>query len=421
MNILSLRTIKWWFGIAVILLPCWVGLGALTYLLSSPQISDCESDSWLQDSPAAIIYCATTIADAQDAKELHRAIALVDTIPKDHPLRREGDRLIEEWSKALLRLSEIAFQEGELDKAKDMAKQIPVHHPVHNLVVEQIKRWELIWSKAEIIYQSAEAQMKIDNPSSWYLALTKAKELKSLDNSYWASTRYRELVHNIQDIKEKDEENNKPQPKEEVTTIDELKVKQEVEDLAQLEKARKLAESGKLEEMKKALDEAYMVFSDAHYNTAQKFINDTRRKIAITEDRLTLEQAKVSAKKNDIPSLLTAVSQASMITNESAVYKEAHEKIAQWNQKIFQLEEIEDKNQARRYTVNAPSKSKIASTENNHNLTSDFDKPDQLQSIEQQAVKDTSQDKPTSNDSKVNNPDPESSKLSELENSFINQ
>jgi hypothetical protein len=350
MNIQCFKPIKWWYWLAgILLLTSGVGVGALIFLMQTPQAFDCVSESGAKNSAASVIYCATTTVDEQDPGSLSRVIELVDSIPKDNPLRHSGDRLIEKWSQAILRLSEKAFQEGDLHKAVNTAKLIPVNIKLHPLANEQIKKWQSTWSKAEAIYQAAEEKMqeREDNNRShnWYVALTKAKELRKLDNNYWGTTKYQELVHNIQDIRERNEEGQKKEENvsKNLDNITSFEVEQKESDLAQLKKAKLLASSGKIEDMRDAITEAQMVYSDVYLQEAQKLIATIEGKIEISEDRDYLDNAQKSAIKNDVISLQMAIGEASMITKERPLYKEANHNIAKWNKQISQLTAQVDK------------------------------------------------------------------------------
>jgi hypothetical protein len=364
MNIQCSKPIKWWYWIAGILLltTSGVGVSAFIFLMQTPQAFDCVSESAAKDSAASVIYCATTTVDQQDAGSLSRVIELVDSIPKDNPLRITGDRLIEQWSQALLRLSEKAFQEGDLHKAVNTAKLIPVNTKLHLSANEQIKKWQSTWSKAEAIYQAAEEKMqeKEDKNKShnWYVALTKAKELRKLDNNYWGTTKYQELVHNIQDIRERNEQGEKNEEKidTDLEPITQLDVEQKESDIAQLKKAKLLASSGKIEDMRDAITEAHMVYSDIYSQEAKNFIATIERKMEISEDRDSLATARKSASKNDVMSLQTAISEASLITKERPLYKEANQDIAKWNKQILQLTAKVEKENKTKVTINQNSK-----------------------------------------------------------------
>jgi len=71
-------------------------------------------------------------ADRRTATDLAEAIKLADSISLSHPLRQDGDRLIQQWSNRLLELGDAAFHNGKLDDAVTMLQSIPDSTPLHN-------------------------------------------------------------------------------------------------------------------------------------------------------------------------------------------------------------------------------------------------------------------------------------------------
>jgi hypothetical protein len=354
MNIQARQPVKlYWFAV-ILLLPVTLGIGALVTLFQSPEAPDCSSDSLSNQAASSIFYCANMLAAEQDVDKLHQAIQLVNNLPKDNPLH--NDNLLGKWSSEILEKSEQVAQSGELSKAVDMANMIPVNLPAHKIALQKIQQWKSIWSQAEVIVQAAKEIIAKDEKESRYLALQKAKELRKLDNNYWATTQYQELVHYIQDVIEKKEEAKRAESEitqsitqgetdlaqelkvtQESDFVQSLAVKQEAEDIIKLKKARVLASSGKLEDMKAAVDEANLVISDTKYVEAQNFINSIKNKIELKEDIAYLQEAKQLALKDDEFSLQLAINRASLIGEESQVSKEANNNIAKWKDRLLKL------------------------------------------------------------------------------------
>ncbi|MBW4507359.1 MAG: hypothetical protein KME64_12720 [Scytonematopsis contorta HA4267-MV1] len=349
------KAIKWWHSIVgILILTTSVGVGASMFMLQSPPSPDCLSESLLQDSASLVIYCASTSVDEQDADKLSNAIQRVNTVPSDNPLRQTADGLIEKWSQALFDLSKKSFHEGDLSKAVDTAKLIPVNVPIYDSANKQIKLWQSTWSKAQAIYDVVESDIEENDYSRWSKALSKAKELKNLDNDYWAITKYEELTYKIEEAKDKheQEEQKKANEKKIAENQDSIsnsqtteslysnissEAEQETEDLARIKKARTWASSEKVEDIRNAINEASLVVSEAHYQEAKKIISTLESKMEMAEDKDYLEQAKKSANKNDVTSLETAISKASLISQSRPLYKEANQHILIWSQRISQL------------------------------------------------------------------------------------
>jgi hypothetical protein len=336
MNIRSFRPNKWWYWIlGILLVTSGLTTSSLTFLVQLPQFN-CQSESESVNTASARMYCASTMVDERNPDKLLRAIKLVNAIPHSNPLRSNSEKLLTRWSQAMIELSEQSFQKGDLHQAIDLAQQLPDNISINQQIPTKIKEWQSVWSEAEDIYQAAEATMKADEAKNWYAAITKAKELKSIKNEYWATTKYQQLIYNIQAIKEKrerlgDSEKATHNIADRNSNENNLVAnEQEKEDLSQLKKARTLASSGKTNDMRNALMEASLVISDAHYQDAQVFIQNLETQIAHDEDSLYLEEAKKLAEKKDDFSLEMAINEASLISKERPLYKQASEHIELW-------------------------------------------------------------------------------------------
>ncbi|NJL65253.1 MAG: hypothetical protein HC903_30015 [Methylacidiphilales bacterium] len=338
MNTEYLKLTKWWQGVAgIFLLTSAVGVGAFSVLTRSPDVANCQSSSQLQDGAGAIIYCATTIVDEQDSDKLAQAIRLVDSISKDNPLRGNADTLVKKWSQALLSLGEKSFHDGDLNQAIKIVEVIPRHQPLYESAKKQTEEWKAIWLQAEEIYQTVKAKIdKSNQEKSWYRVFSEAKALKSLNNQYWASTKYQELIHTIQSAKEATEKEKKlakAEAKDNFNNSPAFDFRQIKEDKAQLEKARSLANSNKIDDMRSALVEASMVISDEYHQEAEKLIQFLENKIAVSEDNQYLENAKSLASKNDPISLEMAINEVSLIGKERPLYQQASQQITLWKQR----------------------------------------------------------------------------------------
>lgn len=336
MNIQSFRPNKWWHWIVgTLVITAGVSTSALAFLMQLPQ-SNCHSESESTHSASARIYCAISFVDERNPEKLIRAIQLINAIPKSNPLRSNSEKLMMRWSQATIELSEEAFHKGDLNEAIDLAEDLPSNLIIDQQISTKIKEWKLIWSQAEDIYKSAEAIMKADESRNWYAAITKAKELKSIQNEYWSTTKYQQLLHHIQGIKEANEKQKSGEKiasqavKENSSNVNSANNEQETQDFTQLKKARILASSGKINDMRNALMEASMVISDAHYQDSRTFIKDLETQIAIKEDYLYLAEAKKLASKKDDFSLEMAINEASLIAKERPLYKQASQHIQVW-------------------------------------------------------------------------------------------
>ena len=340
--------VQLWIGL-IILLP--LGTGVLgVWLLSKMDDVECQT-VWL--SPLATestrLYCAQVTADRQTATDLAEAIKLADSISLSHPLRQDGDRLIQQWSNRLLELGDTAFQNGKLDDAIIMLQSIPDGTPLYASTTQQIEQWRETWKQAEDIVQKVQDAIAADN---LLIAFAEARTLLKINNEYWRTTRFQDVVNQIQTAKEskiaqaaadrKKGIASAPFEKMRPLTTDELmsgwQKEQDQEAAIHLQKARSLAATDEVNRIRDAIAEAQMVLSgSAQYTQAQQLIKDWSTQIETAEDRPSLNRATALARKGGIASLEAAITEANRIYFGRALYREAQANIDQWSAQVRQL------------------------------------------------------------------------------------
>ncbi|HEY9640632.1 MAG TPA: hypothetical protein V6C57_09110, partial [Coleofasciculaceae cyanobacterium] len=180
---------QFWGAVSVL---AFSGLGIFSALnlFSLPATPNCPAIFLPTASASMRLYCAQTLADKRTVEALLKAIALVNDLPADHPLRPEINRSIEAWSKEILQLAEESFQNGELEQAVNTANRIPANTAAHQLVGKQVQDWKALWAKAAKIYQDAENSLQQNDLRQAFLTATR---LLSVGNRYWETTKYKEL------------------------------------------------------------------------------------------------------------------------------------------------------------------------------------------------------------------------------------
>ncbi|NEQ42560.1 MAG: chromosome segregation ATPase [Leptolyngbya sp. SIOISBB] len=167
--------------------------------MSIPNLPNCRAISWRFASAATRLQCADAYADQGSVESLLAAIALVEALPDDHPLRGEINDRVEVWADEILHIADQTFNQGELESAIDMAQQIPANTAAAALVSDRIAGWQAIWEQAESIFRKAENQLRA---SQFREAFSAAIQLRTVDNEYWATTRYDELTNLISRTRE---------------------------------------------------------------------------------------------------------------------------------------------------------------------------------------------------------------------------
>ena len=163
---------------------------SLALLYKLPSLPNCPTIFWPTASASLRVYCAELAANKNTTDDFLKAIKLIDSLPADHPLREEADQMIDQWSLGILGLADREFQQGDLDSAIDIAQRIPPNGAAYAQVDERIDDWELIWAKAERIYQEAISALQSDDLRR---AFSSAIELLDVGNTYWETEKYDEL------------------------------------------------------------------------------------------------------------------------------------------------------------------------------------------------------------------------------------
>lgn len=323
----------WWTIAAV----GTTGLGVLSaaILLKLPALPNCPAIFWPTASASLRLYCAELAANKRTTDDLLEAIALVNQLPEEHPLRPEINRLIEAWSLDILQLGDETFNRGDLNQAIAIARRIPAETPAHELVEERIQKWQAIWAEGEKIFEEAKAALRKEDFRG---AFTIANRLLLVDNTHWQTTKYDDLNDLITVARR---------------------------DGGKLAEARNLASSGTVEAILEAMALIKEVNSQSVlYEEAQKLLKEMGRDmialaqnaldrgdyaeaIAIigqipedlqleseSEDFLTLARAQNAAWRGSIPDLEEAILQAKRIKSDRPLYSRAQQLISQWQVEI---------------------------------------------------------------------------------------
>lgn len=187
-----------WSFLAVTLLGGVAGASAVS-LLRIPNLPNCRAIFWPLASAATRLQCADAYADQGSVENLLAAIALVEALPDDHPLRGEINDRVELWADEVLHIADQTFNQGELESAIEIAQKIPDNTAAADQVSDRVERWKAIWEQAEAIFQEAEGHLRASNFRS---AFSAAIQLRSVDNEYWANNRYDDLMSLISRTRE---------------------------------------------------------------------------------------------------------------------------------------------------------------------------------------------------------------------------
>lgn len=367
---------------------------AMLNLVRLPQASDCPRMFWPLASASLRIYCAQSAAETKTANGILDAIGLIEAIPVEHPLRPQVDRYLQRWSLDLLDATEELFQDGKLNEALASLKRIPLKRlpctadDCPRKEVERLgKRWQKIWSGAEKTFKQAEKALI---QQEWNKAAEVATLLLSVDNRYWRTIKYEEISQQIQDVRGTNSQLAKARdlaeqgdPESLAKAIDmvssippssrlypvaqgaiakfsrklldlaenaldrkdysgALAIVEKIPSRARLDKdirdfkiiaqAQSQTWSGTVSDIQSAIAQVKSIPADRPlYSRAQKLASRWLRDI---DDIARLERARVIAAKGQIPDLMTAIAEVSLIPQSNPRWQEAQDLMAGWTAEV---------------------------------------------------------------------------------------
>ncbi|REJ46364.1 MAG: chromosome segregation ATPase [Microcystis aeruginosa TA09] len=234
-----------------------VGFLATWQLLNMQKSPNCPKIFWPIASASLRLYCAQLSADSRTVAGLLEAIALVEALPDDHPLRSQVNQQVEEWARDILNLAEKDYQAGNLRQAIAKARQIPSNMAVAAIIEERIAKWQGTWTEGNEILSKLEENLRASN---WNQSFRLAVDLLNLNNEYWATVKYNEAIAKITVARE---------------------------DSSKLDNAFNLFAQGGLDNWLKVIEEARKIQASSYaYQEAQKLIGKTEDKLQEYAERL---------------------------------------------------------------------------------------------------------------------------------------
>ncbi|MDJ0543048.1 MAG: chromosome segregation ATPase [Microcystis sp. M53601_WE4] len=234
-----------------------VGFLATWQLLNMQKSPNCPKIFWPIASASLRLYCAQLSADSRTVEGLLAAIALVEALPDDHPLRSQVNQQVEEWARDILNLAEKDYQAGNLQQAIAKARQIPNNMAVAAIIEERIAKWQGTWTEGNDILSKLEENLRASN---WNQSFRLAVDLLNLNNEYWATVKYNEALAKITVARE---------------------------DSSKLDNAFNLFARGGLDNWFKVIEEARKIQASSYaYQEAEKLIGKTEDKLQEYAERL---------------------------------------------------------------------------------------------------------------------------------------
>ncbi|PZV10089.1 MAG: hypothetical protein DCF22_17355 [Leptolyngbya sp.] len=171
-----------------------IGAAALWLLTTPPPSADCQKISSLSTDMEQL-YCTQ---EAARSGELPKLLAGMDTLNRwapDHPLYREAQRLIAEWSQPVLTAARDRITQSDLTGAVELASRIPKTSPLYLEAQADITKWQRFWQKGEAIATAAKTAMKAQQ---WGITAEKIGLLREFTQDYWRYERTNALTQQLE-------------------------------------------------------------------------------------------------------------------------------------------------------------------------------------------------------------------------------
>jgi hypothetical protein len=337
---LRLPFIRSWVFWAIITLGISGGLVylALGLLLNPKAVPNCPEMFVPMSSASLRVYCGQLAASKQTLPDLITAMNLVKDIAPNDPTRGYVESNVQKWSLLILRLAEGAYQEGNYDDAVKAAKKVPNTVAAYKIVSKRLGQWEENWNKA--VAYDREARNLL-NGSKWVNAYAVAVKLTTLNNRYWATTKYQELADMVQIAKA---DNSK---------LDEAHQLIKSTDIASLLKAVEM--SNKIDPKSFAHAEAQNIIATAAKQmlklaTVKLDGNDWKGALEIAnktpeapevktelQNLINLAQAQSHAVNSTVAELETAISLVQSIKADSPMYQKSQKFSSAWQLEVQDL------------------------------------------------------------------------------------
>ena len=315
---------------------------AVTSLFRMPNLPNCRAIFWPTASAAMRLQCAESYAEQDSVDFLLEAIALVDKLPDDHPLRAEINAKVEDWSNEILEKADELFHQGELESAIATAQKIPARTAAADQVETNIRRWQRVWSEGSDIFEQAKEKL-IDGKFKDAFGLS--VQLLNVSNDYWSDTKYAELTKLIGMAREDSRKLGKIEGLVDKGTVDSFK--EALKLLASIQSESVLYDEA--QEMKKTIAKDMLEVAETFL--ARKQLPQAEAILAVIPrnegfdqeiaDFQVFTEAYRRAWSGDALGLDAAINRLQSMGRERPLYDRAQNLISQWRDEIRALAQLD--------------------------------------------------------------------------------
>ncbi|HIK39148.1 hypothetical protein [Thermoleptolyngbya sp. M55_K2018_002] len=170
-----------------------LGIKSLEWLTRLPEPPNCAKITFAA-ADAERLFCAREAAKSGHLADLTAAVNLVAAWPADHPLYREGQSLLAEWSAQILDAAEARLESSGVQEALSVVRHIPSNSPLYAEAQAAIAQWQAQWQQGEAIWNQAQEALRNQD---WNLAAEQVTVLGQVESEYWRTHRMEALTRQI--------------------------------------------------------------------------------------------------------------------------------------------------------------------------------------------------------------------------------
>ena len=167
---------------------------ALLWLTRIPPVPDCDRITPFH-AARDLLYCAESQARTGDPNSLIQSVHLTADWPKTNANYDDAQEILKDASEQILVLSNRWAQEGKLEKAAQLAGEIPLNTPLRQPAQAVIYEWRQNWEQGKATETEIDAALTAQD---WAVARTHLETLQSIKSEYWSSTRFPYWQHRFE-------------------------------------------------------------------------------------------------------------------------------------------------------------------------------------------------------------------------------
>ncbi|PSB59521.1 hypothetical protein [Chamaesiphon polymorphus] len=368
-------TLNPWSAFWAVLAAMVGGTGITSYLLliAVPPTPTCQGTLPVS-TDAERLYCAQVGADTQEVPKLRIAVDLVKDWTDRHPLYRESQRLLKEWSEDLTRAGRKQLNEGQIGKAIATLKIIPPTSPIYDRTQETIAKWSIQAQDSASIDAKFERAMKTGD---WNQAFVILQSVQRMRGSYWSGFKHdkmsaklaieRDAWDKLQEAKDalvdKDSDDYNTRAKRMELAVKAAGKKGKEVEVPLPQQPEPIVKAMKLANLIDPSSYAYQegqtlrskwsrhlvglsvdLYKQQNFNDAIEIVQKVPQDVSIyaeAQDWVKLNQAHVWAGKRHMLAMVDAIAQVKKIPKTSPIYTLARTKQSNWRSMLKQQTQLQ--------------------------------------------------------------------------------